>query len=172
MQNKTTKIFDFVRNILYSASSNALNKKEIAHVYAGKCVAGRLLKYIAERKRTVVGRASKWQTKSCAIETAKMTETMRFLLNAGCWLLERRSQLKMWQRLDASESCHMSNEWLGNCQPAQLRLHMNSRLTEPSSHAQRCSISRQVRRNRQKWPDRSSLRAAPTCTFIRFFPDT
>lgn len=121
-----------------------------------------------KRKRAVVGRASKWQTKSYATKTAKMTETMRFLLIAGCWLLERRSQLKMWQRLDASESCHMSNEWLGNCQPVQLRLHMNSRLTEPSSHAQRCSISRQVRHNRQKLAQSLVIRAQ-ACTFTRSF---
>jgi len=31
---------------------------------ANVCVAGRLLKYIAEGKRTVDGRALKWQTKS------------------------------------------------------------------------------------------------------------
>lgn len=112
--------------------------------------------------------------KELKIDVTKIDENdgddMRFLLIAGCWLLERRSQLKMWQRLDASESCHMSNEWLGNCQPPQLRLHMNSRLTEPSSHAQRCSISQQVRHNQQKWSDRLLLRVIQACAFthIRF----
>lgn len=41
---------------------------------------------------------------------------------------------------------------LGNCQPVQLRLHTNNRPTERSSHAQRCSTSRQVRHKRRKWP--------------------
>jgi len=161
------RIFNFVQNISYFMSStNVFNQEEIARML--RASRDELLKYIAERKRAIVGRTSKWQTKSYTTKTANITETMRFLLIAGCWLLERRSQLKMWQRLDASESCHMSNEWLGNCQPVQLRLHMNSRLTEPSSHAQRCSISRQVRHNRQKWTNRSLYEHKHTLSHIHF----
>lgn len=58
---------------------------------------------------------------------------------------------------------------LGNCQPAQLRLHTNNRPTERSSHAQRCSTSRQVRHKRRKWPDRFALRAAGHVSHVRSF---